>query len=97
MSLIPRNDNTRHALQACTLVAALFCGWFTYQAATYSQETEIIIMTPLVQDYVTTWVSGGLRQIVGTYRKDYDTDDEASAAHAAKVAAHLLVFPKDAE
>ena len=54
-------------------------------------------MQPEIQDYNTTWQSGGMKQHVGTYGKDYATDDEASAAHAAKVAAHKAHFPVDAE
>ena len=54
-------------------------------------------MQPEIQDYNTTWQSGGMKQHVGTYGKDYATDGEASAAHKEKVAAHLLEFPVDAE
>ena len=91
-----RIKNSGQVIQCVTLIAALFAGWFTLQAATNTQQsTEIVMQQAEAHDYVSTWKSGGIKQYVGTYRKDYASDAEASAAHKAKVDAHKLEFPVD--
>lgn len=47
-------------------------------------------------DFKTTYLSGGLKHTVTTYKVATETDAEAAARHAAKLAAYLVLFPADA-
>lgn len=90
---IRRNEWWRVA----TLIAAIFCLAMAYQATLTPthQEFEIEKSLEMEPDYKTIWLSGGMKQVVSTYKDSGETDAEASARHKAKVTAHLVEFPKD--
>ena len=80
------------------LVAALGCIGMTWEAThiTYPQtitNEEALTMEP---NFKSTYLSGGLKHTVTTYKVATETDAEAAARHAAKLAAYLVEFPADA-
>ena len=81
------------------LVAALFACTMAYNAThtTPNPTIQIEEAMTLEPDYKTTYISGGMKQTVTTYKLDTETYAEGSARHKAKVAAHLVEFPKDPE
>jgi len=85
-------------IRIATLIAALFCVGMAWSAThiTYPQTITIEEALTMEPDFKTTYLSGGLKHTVTTYKVATETDAEAAARHAAKLAAYLVLFPADA-
>lgn len=81
-----------------TLIAALSCIGMTWEAThiTYPQTITIEEALTMEPDFKSTYLSGGIKHTVSTYKVATETDAEAAARHAAKLAAYLVEFPADA-